>query len=295
MSTPIASSDAGSAAAPEGRTRRFFGLIWQFLRSLTWPGWVALSGTVLIAIGLMLSPFPPVRIPGAVAEITGFFLLLADALFGGGRFLYRARKAITKWAVVLVLFALAFLYLFAPSLAFMLSNGEGKTFHHTYAFITHPSGFFGDAEGVLLLSVPCFLVVVPEILRRKPRWKCAPNDLRKALPGWLAAIAAAATGGYGFLLHLRGGPLYHPAPGTLSVAILFAVALLVPFYKFVAQGVLERGVSKFFDPASWWRMQRTMLSEVVKGLFEKASQAADSHDADTEHPPRRVPDTGGSG
>ncbi len=182
-------------------------------------------------------------------------MLLADALYGGGRFL-----------------------------AFMISNGDGKTFHDTYAFITHPSGFFGDAEGVLLLSVPCFLVVVPEILRRKPRWKCA-CDLRKALPGWLAAIAAAATGGYGFLLHLRGGPLYHPAPGTLSVAILFAVALLVPFYKVVAKGVLERGVSKFFDPASWWRMQRTILSEVVKGLFGKASQAADSHDADTEHSP----------
>src|SRR5258708_3913420 len=138
MSTPIASSDAGSSAAPEGRTRRFFGLIWQFLRNLTWPGWVALSGAVLIAIGLMLSPFPPVRIPSAVAEIAGFFLLLADALYGGGRFLYGAPKAITKRAAVLVLFSLALPYPFAPSLPFLLSYRDGKTFLCTSTSLTHP-------------------------------------------------------------------------------------------------------------------------------------------------------------
>jgi tetratricopeptide (TPR) repeat protein len=90
--------------------------------------------------------------------------------------------------------------------------------------------------------------------------------IKRLLPGWLAAGAALATGLYAFLLHFLGGPLAKLSLLQLIVAIAFAVALLVPPYRWIARACWELGIAEVYNPARW-RKEWLKIKDDLKDAF----------------------------
>src|SRR5260370_11664898 len=87
--------------------------------------------------------------------------------------------------------------------------------------------------------IPCFLVFLPQLLRRKLTWEDLDgNDsanVRTLLPTWLAFLAAMATAGLIFTLHfIKGGqlPRLNPwlavSPSIAIVTLPIPLSILLP-------------------------------------------------------------------
>ena len=112
--------------------------------------------------------------------------------------------------------------------------------------------------------IPCFLVFLPQLIRRRMQWhQCAPSDpglpnLQNLLPTWLAVLASLATAGLIFTLHFaRGGQLASQTPAVVIAASIGIVLLLLPFYSLLARASWERKYTEVFNPVQWVREQRS--------------------------------------
>jgi hypothetical protein len=111
--------------------------------------------------------------------------------------------------------------------------------------------------------IPVFLVVLPQLIRRRMKWsECAaagegaPN-LQALLPTWLAALAAASTAALISTLHFaKGGQLSHQHPAVVVAGSIGIMLLLMPIYSLLARANWERKLYEVFNPLRWTREQR---------------------------------------
>lgn len=124
--------------------------------------------------------------------------------------------------------------------------------------------------------IPCFLIVVPSLLRRRLAWDQSRPDVQALLPTWLAIYAAAATVGLVITLHfVKGGQLANMPPTLVMAAIVGIVFLLFPFYSLLARACWQRGyLMAFFGWARWCSEQRAAWNVVWTAIRPHGAEAA---------------------
>jgi hypothetical protein len=162
---------------------------------------------------------------------------------------------------------IAYLFMLASSLAFptiiifLVTNGNTEAF----IFSSGSSVWIVILEGFILVLGPMLLFMVPALAHKRLDWSTTPQLTRDVIARLLAIGAALSSGLYALLLHFDKGPLAqaHIGLGPLTAGILFAVALLVPFYQSVIKACWQRGVLHLVDFAclraavrdamkAWW-------------------------------------------
>ena len=111
----------------------------------------------------------------------------------------------------------------------------------------------GSADQIALVFdflIPCFLVVLPSLLRPRLPWGSDPDrtDVQELVPTWLAISAAAATAGLVITLHfVKGGQLANMRPTLVIAAIVGFVFLVFPLYSLLARACWQRGYRMVFS------------------------------------------------
>jgi Clp amino terminal domain, pathogenicity island component len=235
-----------------------------------WPFfWLSLLGFSVFLAGAEMYRFQVTKPASAYFIWAG----VAFDLLVMWRLVLRAMSPARPTTAVVVILAIALLFAFPSVLVFLVTGGNDSSLVIAALFRTpRHSGWLRSAllmpETLLLGLVPGLLIAAPEILRRWVRWLNSgafrmPSRLTRRLPGGLAAGAALASGLFAFLLHFGGGPLAKPSLLQLAVAIVFAVTLLVPPYRFIARVCWERGIAEVFDPGCWRKEWREAKAEVI--------------------------------
>ncbi len=129
----------------------------------------------------------------------------------------------------------------------------------------------GSADHIALVFdflIPCFLVVLPSLIRPRLPWESARTDVQELVPTWLAILAAAATAGLVITLHfVKGGQLANMRSTLVIAAIVGVVFLVFPLYSLLARACWQRGyLMVFFDWARWGREQREAWNCVWKAI-----------------------------
>lgn len=268
----LAVSRSEICLAPPGSVKRL---------SLKWAWWTATAGAILLATGAVIAIIPGGRAAGLSLFAAGFPVTL---VFPGGayiitEFVTEVSRAVGR-ATTIVLFALliAFLILFPQILVFLATNGNDAAFVNSFA----NEGLIGVSKLVLVTVVPIILIGFPEFLRRSLTWNQASKLTRGLFPRWLAASAAVATGTYALLLHFSKGPLAEVSVGPLTVAVLFAVALFMPFYGSIATACWQHGVMDVVRLKYWRTDQLEMVREIRAAVNSGQVQTTDKQDERAE-------------
>jgi hypothetical protein len=231
--------------------------------------WLGLFGFSVFLAGGLMYRFQATKPASAYVIWAG----IAFNLLVMWRSALRAMSPARPATAVVVVLAIMLLFAFPLILVLLVTGGNDGSIAIVALFVTpRHSVWLRSAlvipDTFLLSLVPGLLIAAPEILRRWVRWLNSgairvPPRLKRRLPSWLAAGAALATGLFAFLLHFGGGPLAKPPLPQLAVAILFAVTLLVPPYRFIARVCWERGIAEVFDPGCWRKEWRETKTEII--------------------------------
>ena len=177
------------------------------------------------------------------------------------------------WAVVLSGGILTTFFLLPAFLLFLVTNGNGNDFWTFFDWYSEGSGILVGIELILMLLITGLVIAVPAFLGRTSGWAKSPQSEKEIVLAWFAVGASLAAGLFVFLLdfvltHARRIP-----PGQFSVAILFAVALLVPILKSVASKCSELGIVGVCDPVRFWNRER----KAAKALTDAFASWRDAH------------------
>ena len=139
--------------------------------------------------------------------------------------------------------------------------------------------------------IPCFLIFLPQLLRRKLPWenlkKNDPGNLPALLPTWLAFYSGMATAFLIFSLHfIKRGQLAHLKPAVVCAACVGIVTILMPFYSLLARACWQCDFKIAFNPVRWLQKQwqiwcvicailRTPKPNAVPGPAEVHAPAVD--------------------
>jgi hypothetical protein len=126
----------------------------------------------------------------------------------------------------------------------------------------------GFASQMCLVVVAGSLALVPEVLRVPLPWDSASMLARRVVPACLAALAAAATWTYVFLLHFEKGPLASTPAAPLAVAALGAALLLAPLYRSLSRSLWRKGILKVIDARDWQAGWRALREELHRALSQ---------------------------
>jgi hypothetical protein len=181
----------------------------------------------------------------------------------------RSAKHPPWWAVVLGVGIFVFFRLIPSGLVFLATNGSGSAF--TYVWLGKEAGGVSTFANILVLLVPVLLIAFPATLYNRPRWREAPSLAKEVVLGWFAITASFVTGLYIILLHFARGPLDAIPLGQLSVAVLFAVLILVPVYRRLAGLFSTRGIIGVCDPGLFWLRQKQAAKVLLKAVNTKSS------------------------
>lgn len=159
----------------------------------------------------------------------------------------------TRAARIAYLLMLTFSLAFPTIIIFLATNGNTAAF---VFFSSGSSGWIITLEGFVLSLGPAFLFIVPALAHKRLAWSTTPQ-LTKDVIARLLAIGAALSGGlYALLLHFDKGPLAQAHLGPLTVGILFAVVLLMPFYRSVIEACWQHGALHLVDFVGLWAVVR---------------------------------------
>jgi hypothetical protein len=217
-------------------------------------------GTFLIWFTIWVVLFIPLWVfilPAAFWISTGSWRLLPDDVS-------KVNAAIGTVAVVTEMFVLGL----PPVVVALASAGNTRAISVAAGVGGVPSvlSAVGFASQMCLVVVAGSLVLVPEVLRVPLPWNSASMLARSVVPACLAALAAAATWAYVFLLHFEKGPLASTPAAPLAVAALGAVLLLTPLYRSMSRSLWRKGILKVINAKDWQAGWRALREELRRAL-----------------------------
>lgn len=232
----------------------------------------------LIESGLVISAISATRVVGQYIVVTGIgvFIVLPWAVYALSIVVINEGLRTTA---VLSLIPAASIFALPPFLAYLATNGSDLV-----PFLGPPmAGIAGYSASLLLMAIPVFLFVLPDIIRQrltstsvaeKEREKSLIEEekeeqKREFVLGWLVWPATVATALYGTLLHFSNSPLAKVSLGQIIVANLFVAALLQPVYKRIATACWTRGIVDLVSLRGW-REQQAKSWRLVKESWRKS-------------------------
>ena len=248
-------------------------------KSLRLAWYTGAFGVPLIESGLVISAISATRVVGQYMVVAGIgiFIVLPWVVYSLSKVVINEGLRTTA---VLSLIPAASIFALPPLLAYLATNGSDLV-----PFLGPPmAGIVGFIAILLLMAVPVFLFVVPDMIRQRlastnveeqEREKNViggreeeEEEKRGFVLGWLVWSATVATAIYGTLLHFSNSPLSKVSLGQIIVANLFVAALLQPVYKRVATACWTRGIVDLVSLRGW-REQQAKSWRLVKESWRK--------------------------
>ncbi len=212
--------------------------LWQHVpRSLRLAVKMSAAGILLVCIGRIVGIIPGARqIEWLIAQ-TGLIISLCASLIGAiavfAHLVAVLTRASYRIAVMLTSLFMAAGLVLRYFLVFLVSGGDTAAYNLAEPISIVKAGWVGYFQSFAIDMIFVFLVAVPQLAYRIVPWNEASDEFKNHMTRWLGAGAAALTGIAAALFYINNGPLAQVKPGVLVVAILFAVALLVPIYRVV--------------------------------------------------------------
>ena len=163
---------------------------------------------------------------------------------------------------------------------FLVTNGDLSLFN-----VGRPGGWADRAAVGWDILILVFLIVVPNMLRRRVPWGSPGPAVQALLTTWFALFAAAATIGLVGTLHfVEGGQLAKMRPTLVIAATVGAVSLILPLYALLVRACWQHGYGLgFFQPPQWWKDQKMAWNVVWKAIRTKGDAAGSSQPADPDY------------
>jgi hypothetical protein len=199
----------------------------------------------------------PLSVPvTTVSCLVGCVLPIRYIIFSGKSELSNG----AKWRVSVV--TVAFLLGPPAIFVFLATSGGGGGIAVIVKLVGGSPGLhlllWNGPEVACLLAITYLVVFIPEILHSNGRtWRTG-----SPVPGWLAGFAAVAAAAAILVMHFGGGVLAKSHVDALCAAAFGVAALLVPFYRVVANKCWRDGVAVAFDPWQWWSAWRAAYHEM---------------------------------
>jgi len=161
-----------------------------------------------------------------------------------------------------------------------VTNGDLSLFN-----VGRPGGWADRAAVGWDILILVFLIVVPNMLRRRVPWGSPGPAVQALLTTWFALFAAAATIGLVGTLHfVEGGQLAKMRPTLVIAATVGAVSLILPLYALLVRACWQHGYGLgFFQPPQWWKDQKMAWNVVWKAIRTKGDAAGSSQPADPDY------------
>lgn len=248
-------------------------------KSLRLAWYTSALAVPLIESGLVISAISATRVFGQYMVVAGIgvFIVLPWAVYALSIVVINEGLRTTA---VLSLIPAASIFALPPFLAYLATNGSDLV-----PFFGPPmAGIAGYSAILLLMAVPVFLFVLPDMIRQRlastnvaeqEREKNVieeeeeEEEKRGFVLGWLVWSATVATALYGALLHFSKSPLAKVSLGQIIVANLFVAALLQPVYKRIATACWMRGIVDLVSLRGW-REQQAKSWRLVKESWRKS-------------------------
>lgn len=262
---------------------------------LRWAQWMIVVGLLAVELAVLLHNIPATGPLPFFLALAGFLLVAVFLLVMIPYFLVtflRILSHLISPAVSWIVASVAVLYYitFPPFIVFLATNGGSTAFTLLNPATWAPGGWFRGTELVFLLLAPGFLVLYPAWAHRWLPWQTTSDVTKSFLTRVLSAGAVLSNGIYVFMLHFHGGALSSVSLGPLTVGILFAVVLLIPYYQSAVRACWKSGIRHVIDADRWRAMLQMILKEVQAGRV-RAGDALDRHlpgpkeDTDDPEPP----------
>lgn len=244
----------------------------DFQKSLRLAWYTGVLCVPIIEPGIVVSLIPATRVVGQYIVVWGIgaFLVLPWVVYSLSIIIIN--EGLRTTAAVSLIPAVS-IFVLPPLLAYLGTNGS-----HFVPFLgPQMTGIAGYIAYLILMSIPVFLFVFPDMMRRRligknvgeqEREKDLEEQKRGFVLGWLVGLATAATALYGTFLHFSDSPLAKVPLGQIIVANLFVVALLQPLYKRIATACWERGILDLVS-LHGWRAQQAESWRLVKESWRK--------------------------
>lgn len=223
--------------------------------TMKWPRRLALAATLAFLALIVLAAFSA---PPDFVSLAGLAVILLVNLAVLSYFLASAVRGIRiltgagalAASLVAILFIISLFFL-ASFLVFLASNGDSAAFTVADPGYWSHRSWLGIFEIAAIDMVGLLIVVAPELAHLALPLRDTSELTKDRVTRWLTVSAAFFTGLYVFMFHFQKGPLAHFKPGTLTVVILFAIALLVPIYRSVITAFWKWGVLHIIDFGRW--------------------------------------------
>ena len=264
-------------------------------RPRTWPGRLLTAGVLLIAAGIVIYYFLPIRAPGKVIATAGWYILSASCVaWLISQTIHDLRQkpdGEPKGLGLIGALAVTLGVVASQALIFLATQGNAIASPTRSAHINR-SGLLPRLEAFVLAECLLYsLLFGPEIIRRKLPFKDASDQALRFVPAGLAVGAAVVTGSYLLALHFFNEPLATIPPGPLTASILAVMALLTPLYQLIARACWRYGLADLLDPRAWWTKWWEVTDEIrlfryptLRKTSEKQSDDATDTPGSTEHP-----------
>jgi hypothetical protein len=223
-------------------------------------------------------------VAGFLLLVIFLLILVPHSLILFVRILAHLTNRVTVWVIASL--TLIYYVIFSPFLVFLATNGNSTAFTYLNPLTWTHGGWFRSTELLFLLLAPAFLLLYPAWAHRWLPWKSTSKQTKSFITRVLSIGAVLSNGIFIFMLHFQRGPLSDVSPGPLAVGILFAVVLLVPYYRSAISACWKSGILHVIDADRWRAVLQTVLKEVQAGRV-RATHAlerslAEPEDA-TEH------------
>lgn len=200
------------------------------------------------------------------------------------------REDVGTWASRIAhLFVLIFSLAFPTIIIFLVTNGDTAAF---IFFSPRSSGWMIVLEGFVLSLGPSCLFMLPALAHSKLPWSSTSETTKDVIVRLLAIVAALSGGLFALLLHFDKGALAQANLGPLTVGILFAIALLIPFYRSVITTCWQRGVLHLVDIARLRAAVRDAMNDWWAAVQPSSKHGAESRKPEAGALERVHPDDG---
>jgi hypothetical protein len=178
--------------------------------------------------------------------------------------------ALSIGAVVIGGFALAYM---AAYLTVIAANGTVSATKFYY-----PGSVIGSVQLLIVYATVGLLIGIPHQAFKRGLDRNGNDYARRTLVGFITVGACALTATYLVLAHLSG-PLQTVKSGPVAVGILFAIALIAPYYRTLALACWRRGIGGIFNWRATiigWRNAATEVQALPKHTDEAKNLSVDS-------------------
>jgi hypothetical protein len=251
---------------------------------------LAITGALWATIGLIVSIVSAADQFGRLMIDLGIIIFLiaslATFIVSIAFIVHILTGASRRIAIVLTLLITLAGLLFRSFIIFLI-GGDTTAYKFAEPSTIAQAGWLGILQSVAIDGILLCLFAGPLFAHRFLPWNEASDSAKARIPRWLAVCAALSTGLAAVLFYFGNGPLSQIQPGLLVVAILFAVALLVPIYRIVAIACWQWGLLHVIDLHRWrqgWQPVIEDLRRAKARLLAELEARFDSGNAGTGNP-----------